>query len=312
MKSIRNALRPEGLAEHAPSRDPTTPHQSPFGRALMRSAASVSLVLLLAVAAQAMVAVPSTRAGDDHAAVAPEPAAQPPAQADAPIAEFVRSAVDELLAQGPIEVHYMVTGAEAGTAVGSGLVDIAARSYDLAETVSGEGFSFTHERRLIGDALYIRDVFEGDDPAAAPWSEIPYGPESERELDGALTARGRALPGLARLVLLVEQLPFEVTSSADGSAHTLTIPVDAVRAFYAETGLQQVQMWDESFHGHEEHDETPVGFEVEVDGHGALAHLRAFGSVFHDGELLEDAEIDIRFSPTKPAAIEAPEERSST
>jgi hypothetical protein len=259
----------------------------------------VGVVLLVATGAQALA---------DPSATAAEPAATAPT---GHVPALLRSAVDRLLTGGPIAVSYTVRGAEAGTAEGTGVVDLEAHSYDLAETVSGDGFSFTHERRLVGDTLYIRDVF-GDDEPTAEWAEIPYAEDSARELAGALTARGRAVPGLERLVLLVDQLPFEVVSHPDGRTHTLSVPADAVRDFYAETGLQQVQMWDEVLHGHEGHDEAPVSFEIGIGGDGSLAHLRAFGTVFHDGEQLEGADIGIRFSPAKPAAIKAPEERSST
>jgi hypothetical protein len=55
------------------------------------------------------------------------------------------------------------------------------------------------------------------------------------------------------------------------------------------------------------HDAPDVAFGLAFDARGALAGLRASGTVFHDGEMLEGASIEIDYmAAPEAAAVTAP------
>jgi hypothetical protein len=98
-------------------------------------------------------------------------------------------------------------------------------------------------------------------------------------VENVFTAFGRIGPTLDRLLLFVEELPYEVGTVAEGGAvrTVVVIDVDDVVDLFAETGLETTG----TVHTHE-----PVRLDFIIDD-GTLAGIDASGTQFHDGEAIE-------------------------
>jgi len=229
----------------------------------------------------------------------------------ADIVPRVRAAVVQLMESPSVVVTYRVTGAESGEIDGAGTVSPLRQAYQLMERITGDSFAFTHERRLLDGVLYLRDIEDGTDPATVPWTTVAYQAEGARDAAGSLTARGRAVPDLDRLVVLLESVPF-TARRLEGVAdmYALSASLEAVEEFYRQSGLEQVEGRDEPLGGSAgggRRGEDQVQFGVGFDSTGTLAWLQASGSVLYDGEVLDGALVDVRYAPAgAEIAVEAP------
>jgi hypothetical protein len=224
------------------------------------------------------------------------------------VAPLVRAGVAQLLAAPSVEVTYRATGTDSGDVAGTASVSPARRSYALVEQTTGDSFAFAHERRLVDGVLHLRDVQAGVDSASVPWAAIPYVAEAAADAAKSLTARGRAVQDLDRLVVLVENVPF-TARQLDGTdrRYLLAASVEAVEAFYRASGLEQVEapaahdasaaLTASADTGAMDAADDEVRFAVGFDTDGTLVWLQAAGSVFSDGEVLRGALVEIRYAP---------------
>jgi len=241
-----------------------------------------------AVCASTIVAVALATGGVAAAEVAPAPEAAAAALADA---------VTLLLAEPEIAIDYRVAGLEGELTTGTGVVAAAAGRYALDELIDLGDAAFTHQRRLDGETLQLRDLFPGDDPERIPWITVDHGALAPADLAAALTARGRVADDLPRVVAMVAGVPFQPVADPAGRL-VFEAPLDALLDWYRETGLEVV-----GDHGHEDElagEEPVIRYAFEL-ADGRLAALHVSGVVVVDGEPVAGASVEIHYA--RPAGM---------
>jgi len=213
------------------------------------------------------------------------------------VVDTLRRAVDTLYA-APVQIETQLD--EEGVAVtGDARVD---RTSGVAESVEsrtlGPDAAITTRKVVVDGRAFLKSTTGPEAEAAIAFTELGYEPFGRELLDEAYTAFGRIGPSLDRIVLLLEELPFEATITAldTGTEISVTLSPLSIFDFYAETGLEGVG-------GTVEPDETRLAFRIED---GVLSGIVADGTHFHDGEALAITAA-IVYTPIAPFVVAVPE-----
>jgi hypothetical protein len=264
-----------------------------------RVAALVTAVVVAIVAIGAAYTVsnrePDERPAGQHGR---EDATGPPGPAGPRRA--LRRGIEVLQALPAVEVRYEATGTEGGSVKGQATLVGSSGGLMLRErTDLGGGLTLIEERRIRDGVLHLR-AHPDDAVGPVPWDEVDDPAQVQSDLERVLTAKGRALPTLDRLVELAAALPYRAEEVRGGTR--LRFEAVDIASHYADTGIETV-----------EHPEDTTGtttFVLRYGPRGLLAGMRASGTVFQDGEAIEGVDIRIRYTPTDPVMVDAPPRRA--
>lgn len=156
---------------------------------------------------------------------------------------------------------------------------------------------------VLDDGLLFANIFpiSEDQP---PFTVTDPGEDSGEFFDKAFTASGRIFGKVDTLVAVLERVPATVyelgtRDGDDDDQRGFRFVFDAadIGKFLEDEGLERVVLIHEPGE-----DETVI--EVWLDER--LRELRTAGSMYQDGELIDDVEVTIGFRPVDDADIEAP------